>query len=113
MEVLPFCWILRCAGCYGWWIFSLLMFYLQWVFYPQTQIAQIIPQIRPSVEPLPMVAAAQMNKNNLTPNNQVKSKQTPHISLKPYILEQRNKQNRVAKVSYGVSLPTLASNVQN
>ena len=31
-----------------------------WVISPQTQIPQIIPQIRPSAEPLPMVAAAQI-----------------------------------------------------
>ena len=34
----------------------------RWVIYPQTQITQIIPQIQPSAEPLPMVAAAQMKK---------------------------------------------------
>ena len=31
-----------------------------WVISPQTQIPQIIPQIRPSAEPLPMVAATQI-----------------------------------------------------
>ena len=47
----------------------------QWVIYPQTQSTQIMPQIQPSAEPLPMVAATQMKKEysflNLTINSSI------------------------------------------